>query len=596
MATPDPREIQNFPLDNPKAKIVLERGRLYVCEREYYWDSEAKRGRENRLYLGRIVDGVYYTTEEYRRRFKRNGELRVVEKTQNRPYRRKQKEAEPVAPVEPKIEQKEQKTPSLKAKRVGLTALFTAISRQLGLWQDVAETFGAVPCRVAHSLAYHWLLTHNNAAYLFQSWSEGYLLPFPQAVSGKECTEFMRSLAETPDWETKFFGARMNRMVDDEVYSYDATNIATKALEIVDAQFGKFKTNGYCDQIGLSILLGQKSGLPVMFRVFPGNINDVTTVADLLSRVEFLNGRKVFAAVVDRGYFSLKNIRLCLDSGKRMIFAAKTDVSWVRDAAEQVMTRLWESQSRLYGCQDWGATVCKTIEFDDGKKRDVWVHIFRNESKSHTEQGAFFANLERFEADWAAASKAQDTQKQALKNNDNLKYFIGPHGEPGVSTLVRDHDAINSAIRYMGFFASVSTMECTAQEAIETYRQRDAIEKCFQAGKSDVSMDVIRSHSETTMKGRFIISFIALTILCELRRRMKQELVEVDEAGEVTKRLRALGTEMSYNEIQNYLAPILAIYFGSKGHYGEITSKQRMIATRLGCPDAFDELPDYSLA
>lgn len=85
MGTPDPREIQNFPLDNPKAKIVLERGRLYVCEREYYWDSEAKRGRENRLYLGRIVDGVYYTTEEYRRRFKRNGELRVVEKTQNRP-------------------------------------------------------------------------------------------------------------------------------------------------------------------------------------------------------------------------------------------------------------------------------------------------------------------------------------------------------------------------------------------------------------------------------------------------------------------------------------------------------------------------------
>lgn len=63
----------------------------------------------------------------------------------------------------------------------------------------------------------------------------------------------------------------------------------------------------------------------------------------------------------------------------------------------------------------------------------------------------------------------------------------------------------------------------------------------------------------------------------------------------MTKRLRALGTEMSYNEIQNYLAPIQAIYFGSKGHYGEITSKQRMIATRLGCPDAFDELPDYSL-
>lgn len=30
---PDPKTIKNFPLDNPKAGIVCERGNLYVCER-----------------------------------------------------------------------------------------------------------------------------------------------------------------------------------------------------------------------------------------------------------------------------------------------------------------------------------------------------------------------------------------------------------------------------------------------------------------------------------------------------------------------------------------------------------------------------------
>ena len=35
----DPARIKNFPLDNPKAKIVCQRGVYYVCERHYYWDS-----------------------------------------------------------------------------------------------------------------------------------------------------------------------------------------------------------------------------------------------------------------------------------------------------------------------------------------------------------------------------------------------------------------------------------------------------------------------------------------------------------------------------------------------------------------------------
>lgn len=594
-AKPDPRGVKNFPLDNPKAKIVLERGRLYVCEREYYWDSEKQRGCENRLYLGRIVDGVFYTTEEYKRKFKRTGELRVVERPKNRPYKRKAKPAAeaPAAQAPAEIDLSEVSTSRLTTKRIGMTGIFTALSKQIGLWDDVSSTFGSLACRIAHSFAYHWLLTSNNAAYLFKSWSGAFLLPFDQPVSGKESSEFMRSLAETPDWEAKFFGKRLGRMDEDEVYSYDATNIATKAMEIADAQFGKSKKDGYREQIGLSLMLGHKSGLPVMFRVFPGNVADVTTVADLLSRVEVLQNKRVFAAVVDRGYFSLANIRLCIDGGKRVIFAAKIDSTWVKEAVEEAMSRLWESSSRLQGCDDWGRTICRRIKFDDDQERTVWVHVFRNDLKAHVEQGSFFSGLERFEAEWKAAVGSDSAQKQALRNSKMLRYFMEPAGEPGQSQLVRNHDAIDAAIRYMGCFASVSTMECTAQQAIETYRQRDAIEKCFQAGKSDISMDVIRSHSELTMKGRFIISFIALTILCELRRRMKAEFKEEKECGE-PKIWPALLTEMTYNEMQNYLSPIQAIYYGATGRYGEVTEKQRMIAKRLGCKGVFDELPDYS--
>lgn len=77
------------PPNYPLAKVVCERGKFYVCKRKQYWDSEAKKSAEERSYIGRIVDGVYYSMLDYRRLFKRDGTLRAVERPKNRPYHRK---------------------------------------------------------------------------------------------------------------------------------------------------------------------------------------------------------------------------------------------------------------------------------------------------------------------------------------------------------------------------------------------------------------------------------------------------------------------------------------------------------------------------
>ena len=76
----DPNSVENFPLDNPKAKIVRDRGRIRVVERDYYWDKEKKSGLEKRRYLGMIVDGRFYDTELYAKLFKRSGARWLVPK------------------------------------------------------------------------------------------------------------------------------------------------------------------------------------------------------------------------------------------------------------------------------------------------------------------------------------------------------------------------------------------------------------------------------------------------------------------------------------------------------------------------------------
>ena len=91
----------------------------------------------------------------------------------------------------------------------------------------------------------------------------------------------------------------------------------------------------------------------------------------------------------------------------------------------------------------------------------------------------------------------------------------------GKKRLVRNLAGIHEELERMGIFVSVSTMACTAQEALEIYGQRDAIEKCLMAGKTNVEMDKICSQTSNAMKGRFSVSFVALIRLSELKRRQR---------------------------------------------------------------------------
>ena len=353
---------------------------------------------------------------------------------------------------------------------------------------------------------------------------------------------------------------------------------------MLDAQYGKSKKGGYRRQIGMSILFAHRTDLPVMYRLFPGNITDVSTIADLLTRCELLTDNQIVAAVLDRGYFSLENLARCIDKGHRVLIAAKMNISWVVEAAENAMPRLWDVRSRLKKHPVWGTTIDKALTFDDGKARKVWIHIFRDEAKSSQEYKAFFEDIEEYEAQWKHAAHSSEQERNALSKSGLLKFFETPAAGPGECELQRNYDAINAESRYFGFFASVSTMQCDAQTAIETYSRRDAIEKCFMAGKTDVNMKTVRSHSESMVKGRFIVSFLALCIICEVGRRMRLPQVEFGTNGKITKEYVPLGSEYTFEEILNTLQTVQALTSrDGKMQMMEVTKRQHEVVRRGQC-------------
>ena len=579
VALPNPETVKNYP-SNPKAVMVSTHSGIRVVERHYFWDKQKKRGCEKRDYLGYVVDNCFYSNDEYRRCFKRNGSKRLLPQADE--------------PQDQNLSLKQ--VASLETKLAAEIPLYHAIAQKIGLVEDLTKVWGIDRANAVLSVAYQWLHTSSNAAYLYETWSANKLLPYKETLISKEMSGLLSSLSNTPGWNKDFFGARLARLPDEEMLSFDATAIATEANEISYAQFGKGKEGGYQKQVGLILLLGQQSNMPVLFRVLPGHITDVTTVQDMLFRFdEITDKRRVFGAVVDRGYFSLANLARFVDAGSRVIMAAKTDAKWIQQAIEVSMTHLWTNAARIQGESCWGWTVPVEPKFDDGVQRKLWVHVYRSDSKAHVENTAFYQDLEDFQTQWMhwTPKPGQDEAHCALRRSPWMKYFKSGIGEPGKSPLVQDDDAIDTATRYFGLFCNVSTMQCSAREAMATYRGRDLIEKAFKGGKSNLDLDVVRAHGESTMEGRFIVGFVALSILNELYVRMKKPYFQETKNG--IKEVAPLAKEMSFNELKNRLATPRVIYDGHGNSYWlEVTNRQHNIAARMGFPTLYKTIPDWA--
>ena len=72
---PQPSEIKNFP-DDPAMKVFESNGTLYGGYRIRKRDPITHKQHEQKVYSGRIVDGIYYTMDEFKERFTRTGEPR----------------------------------------------------------------------------------------------------------------------------------------------------------------------------------------------------------------------------------------------------------------------------------------------------------------------------------------------------------------------------------------------------------------------------------------------------------------------------------------------------------------------------------------
>ena len=588
----DYSKIKNF----PEGGTIQRSGTgLIVIRRKTVYDPKIGRGRDaSREYLGRVVDGVFYSRDEYAQKFQKGGVPRRV------PL---------IAPVESlevpeafKSLTDEEFSQLLNAEAievsVGSTPILHKIAVDLHIMEDLRASFGEPMANAIFSIAAFHIGTRDNAARGFGDWRRNRHLPEDvENLDDRDVSRIYAQVGLHPENIQRFIACRIARNKQSKMLlSVDSTTIAWDCSDSEKARIGKGKKGQFENQIGLAVTFNTTTHQPILYRVLPGNINDCQTVLDLLTRFEeFKLNTPTCAAALDRGYFSDENLLLAHETKTKCIFTAKTSIGWIEETIERARAEFFDSKKGILSVESTlnngvvqGVTIERRLKVD-GKRFAVFAHVFKSERTASYQRERLYDELNKFEALW----ESRPTRTKTLRREPLMKYFDVIENGEQPATLVRDQDAIKEAVKDAGIFVGVTTWRCTAQECYDFYGYRSDIERVFRSGKSDFNMNVQRTHNDRTMEGKCFVSFVQLALLEELKQRLATDQEKTLKSGR--RRVEIAKHTFDADEVISGLQSIAYTRRKSTGSLlcREVIEKQRRMAIACGCRGIFDSPYTY---
>ena len=123
------------------------------------------------------------------------------------------------------------------------------------------------------------------------------------------------------------------------LYDVTSTYFEGEAKQIPLAQRGYSRDHRPdCKQVNIALVVSRE-GLPLGYELFAGNRNDVTTLEEIVERMERLYGKAKRIWVMDRGMISEENVRYLQEAERRYIVG--TPKSMLRRFERELLAKDW---------------------------------------------------------------------------------------------------------------------------------------------------------------------------------------------------------------------------------------------------------------
>lgn len=527
----------------PQQKTQRINGTDYVYIDEPYWNADKKRGEHKRKYIGKMVNGEFVPNKNYLLMQELENKASVPAKTG------------PVPATE------------CTRKFYGATYLLDRIADQTGIGTDLERCFGVLSKQIL-SIAYFLVLEEGLPLYRFRKWGYTHIHPYGEDISSQRSSELFGLISE--DSKMDYFRRQAKRHSCKEYLAFDTTSISSYSTMIKQVKYGKNKEGDSLPQINLALLYGEESMLPVYYRKLPGNITDVKTIENLLKDIDFLQLEKL-QFVMDRGFYSEKNINDTMKHHHKFLIGAKMSLNIVKSRLDKVRdefcTRFnYNSELKLYVqsfTEEWNYTEEKPRSGDViNEKRRIYLHIYYNDQKATDDKARFNHVLDRLENNLINGTPDPEDEKLYQK------YFIISETPVRGVTYSFKEEAIHNVEKNYGYFALMSNGIKDPVLALRIYRTKDLIEKSFSNLKERLNMRRMAVASEDNFEGKLFVQFVALELLSYIKKQM-------DDKGLFRNyTMQSLLDELDI--IEYYQQP------GKSHHLSEMTEKQRGLYEMMG--------------
>jgi transposase len=275
-----------------------------------------------------------------------------------------------------------------------------------------------------------------------------------------------------------------------------------------------------CVQINIALVVSRE-GMPLGYEIFAGHTTDVSTVPQMVERMEDRFGKVNRVWVMDRGMVSAENIAWLNSTGRRYVIgtaraelsrfakqiAEKTDWRQIREDIEVKICRGPDGSETFLLCRSASRSEKEKAMHERFSKRieEGLQSLDRRIEKSQTplDRGVLERQIGRLLERNSRASARYSislTEDQATPAGVKLKWSTRPEWDDWAK-LSEGTYILRSNIHHW-----------TDQELWKTYIQLSEAEAAFRIQKSDLCIRPIWHHKQDRIKAHILICFLAYVL------------------------------------------------------------------------------------
>jgi hypothetical protein len=223
---------------------------------------------------------------------------------------------------------------------------------------------------------------------------------------------------------------------------------------------------------------------------------------------------------LDGGYYNKSTIETILKSHNSFIMKIPKRVNWQYDEIDSVKTELNSVKSSVeveVEVED-GNGIIKTIYcvrkavIQDGRRLYIYV-VYNPQVRSDHEI--------RFRELMGTCYKELLDNKLNENHSDYYDKYFTVSDTPKRGRKIIEKVSLEEEFnkKYAGYWCLLSNEKRERSEIYEAYSQRNTAEIFYDMVKNDLNGDRVRSHNNKTFEGKMFVTFIALIILADFKRK-----------------------------------------------------------------------------